>query len=590
MEYGRRSAWLPPTPLTEGIVIVTERQRLAVLMSRAQTGKLSRRDAMRRGVALGIGTAAMAALPGTLNPVGRVAAQAGGELIVGASQEAVNFNPLLYANTGPETLPDVLMFDSLMKMQPDGTYVPVLATEVPTVENGGVSEDGLVWTFRLRDDVTWHDGEPFTAEDVKFTWETVMNPDVAVRSRTGHDKVEGVETPDDQTVVMTLREPFAPFQTLWTTGVTSIIPAHILSTVEDINTAPFNTSAPVGTGPFKFVEHVGGDHLTVERNPDYHLGAPNLERIIVKLVPEVPVLFTQLRTGEIQVVDYQGIQPDRWEEVQSEEGLTTLISPSNFVEFIYFNNSLPQFQDKAVRKAIYHATDVQTIVDVIYYGLQNPTLTYLPPDHWAYNPDVQTYPFDLQAAAALLDEAGWVVGDDGVRAKDGVRLAFGMSTSAGNQSRESAQQILQQNYQEIGIELTIDNRPAATLWTEDVPAGQFDTLMVAWDNAIPSDPDPTSRLNSTMIPAEGGAGANYVQFKNEEADALMERGITETDQDARAEIYRELQVLLAEELPWAPLFNNVNLFGHVSSLQGYAANPYSASNFGNAYEWTLVVE
>ncbi|HYO29528.1 MAG TPA: peptide ABC transporter substrate-binding protein, partial [Thermomicrobiales bacterium] len=460
------------------------------------------------------------------------------------------------------------------------------ATEVPTRENGGVSEDGLTWTFKLRDDATWHDGQPFTSRDVQFTWETVMNPDVAVRSRTGHDKVASVETPDETTVVMTLKEAFAPFQALWTSGVTGVIPAHILDG-QDVHTAPFNTQSPIGTGPFKFVEHVGGDHLTVERNPDYHGGAPALERIIVKLVPEVPVLFTQFKTGEIDVVDYQGIQPDRFEEAEGLEERAVVLKPSNFVEFIYFNNNLPQFQDKRVKQAIYHATDRQTVVDAIYYGLENPTLTYLPPTHWAYNPDVKQYAYDLEAAKALLDEAGFVPGADGVREREGVRLAFRMSTSAGNQSRESAQLVLQQAYKEIGVEMSIDNRPASTLWTEDVPAGNYDTLMVAWDNAIQSDPDPTSRLHSTMIPFEGGAGANYVAFKNEEADRLMEEGVRETDQAKRAEIYKRLQVILAEELPWAPILNNFDKFGHKASVQNYRPNPYLASYFDNAAELSL---
>ena len=125
------------------------------------------------------------------------------------SQETVNFNPLLYTNTGPDTLPDVLMFDSLMKVTPKARSSN-LAAEVPTAENGGISEDGLTWTFTLRDDAKWHDGEPFTSRDVQFTWETIMNPDVAVRSRTGHDKVESVETPDEYTVVMTLRSHSRP--------------------------------------------------------------------------------------------------------------------------------------------------------------------------------------------------------------------------------------------------------------------------------------------------------------------------------------------------------------------------------------------
>jgi peptide/nickel transport system substrate-binding protein len=165
-----------------------------------------------------------------------------------------------------------------------------------------------------------------------------------------------------------------------------------------------------------------------------------------------------------------------------------VLKPSNFVEFIYFNNSLPLFQDKRVKQALYHATDRQTIIDAVYYGLENPTLTYLPPTHWAYNPDVKQYPYDLEQAKALLDEAGFAPGADGIREKDGLRLAFSMSTSAGNQSRESAQLVLQQAFQEIGAEMTIDNRPASTLWTEDVPAGNYETLMVAWDNATRTRP------------------------------------------------------------------------------------------------------
>jgi peptide/nickel transport system substrate-binding protein len=565
--------------------------RVATLIDGVLSGQITRRQALQRLSAFGLGAAAATALPSRLGlSAGEAAAQEGGELIVGSSQEAVNYNPILYANTGPETLPEVLMFDSLLKLTPEGQYVANLASEAPTRDNGGVSEDGLTWTFKLRDDVKWHDGEPFTANDVKFTWETIMNPDVAVRSRTGHDKVSSVETPDDYTVVMTLSEPFAPFQALWTSGVTGVIPRHILGGGVDVNTHEFNTQAPIGTGPFKFLEHVGGDHLTVERNPDYHGGAPAIERIIVKLIPEVPVMYTQFKTGEIDVVDYQSIQPDRYEEAVGLEGREVVKSPSNFVEFIYFNNSLPLFQDKRVKQALYHASDRQTIIDAVYYGLQTPTLTYLPPTHWAYNADVKQYPYDLEKAKALLDEAGFVPGDDGIRANGDLRLAFTMSTSAGNQARESAQLILQQAFKEIGAEMTIDNRPASTLWTEDVPAGNYETLMVAWDNAIQSDPDPTSRLHSAMIPFESGAGANYVAFKNADADALMEQGVVETDQEARAEIYRKLQDILAEELPWAPLFNNINVFAYKTTLHGYRVNPYLATNFDNAAEWTISEE
>jgi len=553
------------------------------MLERVGQKELNRRRLLKGAGGIGLGAAA-GAFPRGLRLRG-ARAQEGGEVIVGMSQETINYNPLLYANTGIDTVPEVLMFDSLLKILPDGTFAPNLAAEVPTVENGGISPDGLTWTFKLRQGVTWHDGEPFTSRDVRFTWETVMNPDVAVRSRAGHDKIESLDTPDDHTVIIKLKEPFAPFIHVWTSGVTGVIPHHILSKEADINIAPFNTQSPIGTGPFKFVEHVGGDHLTVERNPNYHLGPAKLDRVIVKVVPELPVLYTQFKTGEIDVIDYQGIVPDRWEEAQTLPDRVVVGSPSNFVEFIYFNNARPFFQDKRVKQALYHAIDVDTIIDVIYYGVPRRTNSYLSPDHWAYNPDLPTYPFDLDRANALLDEAGWVRGDDGIRVKDGVRLSFTNSTTAGATNREATQQYIQQTWKEIGVEMTINNMPAAVVWGEYTIQSQFDTLLVAWDNPIPSDPDPTSRLHSTLIPAESGAGANYVQFKNAEADALMEQGVTETDQEKRKEIYYKLQEILADELPWLPIFNWTDPFGYKSNLVGYQVNPYSATNLGNVYEW-----
>src|SRR5215204_1085685 len=175
---------------------MTQDTKIATLFESIVNGRLSRRQALQRAGALGLGVAAASAIPGRLGGLTTDAlAQEGGEIIVGVSQETVNFNPLLYTNTGPDTLPDVLLFDSLMKITPEGTFVPNLAAEVPTKENGGISEDGLTWTFTLRNDAKWHDGEPFTARDVQFTWETIMNPDVAVRSRTATTRLSPSRRP-----------------------------------------------------------------------------------------------------------------------------------------------------------------------------------------------------------------------------------------------------------------------------------------------------------------------------------------------------------------------------------------------------------
>ena len=571
---------------------MTQKREITELLAAAQGGLLSRRDALKRAAALGLSASAIAAWSQAVDAApdarGRAvdarAQAAGGEVIVGTSQETVNYNPLTYANNGPDTAPEVLMFDSLMKIMPDGSLTANLASEVPTVANGGISADGLTWTFKLRTDVKWHDGQPFSSADVKFTYDTVMTGK-GIRSKLGHDRVGNFQTPDDATVVITLKEAYAPFSLVWTQGTTAVIPKHILDG-KDLLTDPFNTSAPVGTGPFKFVEHVGGDHLTVERNPDYHLGPAKLDRVILKVIPELPTLYTQLKTGEIDLIDYQGIPADRFEEAQKTDGIVAFSYPGSYVEFIYFNNGKPQFQEKAVKQALSHAIDVDTILETIYYNTQPKTVTYLSPAHWAYNGNVTAYPFDLDAANKLLDAAGWVKGGDGVRAKNGVKLSFTNSTTAGNTNREAAQQIIQQDWKSIGVDMQINNMPAAVVWADYTVQSQFDTLMVAWNDAISSDPDCTSRLHSKFIPAEGNAGANYVQFKNADADKLMEQGASEIDQAKRKDIYAQLQVLLAEEVPWAPMFNNTNLFGRSVKLQGYVVHPLCDSNLWNASEWS----
>jgi peptide/nickel transport system substrate-binding protein len=522
----------------------------------------------------------------------RIAAQGptprrGGQVIVGTSQESINYNPLTFVNTGPESATQFLMFDGLWKINDKGELVPNLAIEVPTVNNGGVSKDGLQWVIRLRKGVQWHDGQPFTAKDVKFTWETSMNPKVAVRSRSGHDRVQSFETPDDYTCKIRLKEPFAPYDLVW--QMTHIIPEHVLSKAPDINTAPFNTVNPIGTGPFKFVEHVGGDHITVEANKAYHGGAPYVDRVILKLVPDLTVLFTQFKTGEIDAVDIHGILPERYAEAKTLPDRKIYTWGLQECEFIYFNNAKPQLQDKRVRQALYMAMDIDTMLKTIYYGVHVRTLSYLRPDHWAYNPNLKRYPFDPERANRLLDQAGWQRGSDGIRAKDGVRLSFTNSTTAGNKTREQAQAFLQQAWKQIGTEMQIKNMPAAVVWGEYTTQSQFDTLLVAWGNAIASDPDVASRLHSKQIPVEVSSGANYVRYKSTAADRLMEEGVRVTDRNKRREVYWKLQEVLYDELPWAPIYAWNEIMGTKAKLQNYKPNIYVENNLWNASEWWWAV-
>ena len=283
---------------------------------------LSRREILLAGLALpalggGVGVASL-----VLSDPAKAAAA--GQCVVGVTQEAVNFNPLLYVNTGVETCVEFTVFDSLWKIDPQGKFIPNLATEIPTVENGGVSKDGLIWTIKLRPDVTWHDGQPFSADDVAFTLDVIMNPKVAVRSRQGHEHVEHYAVKDPHTIEIKLKDSFAPYLVSW--QKTSVIPKHILASVPDINTAPFNTN-PVGTGPFKFKERVAGSYISFEPNPKYHGGAPKLTSLIQKYVPDQQTLFAQFQTGEVDVYDIQGIPPLLYQRAKAIPGAKAVLEP-----------------------------------------------------------------------------------------------------------------------------------------------------------------------------------------------------------------------------------------------------------------------
>jgi peptide/nickel transport system substrate-binding protein len=506
-----------------------------------------------------------------------------GTIILGVTQEATNFNPLLYVNTGVETIVEVAVFDSPWTINEKGEFIPNLATEIPSAENGGISADGLEWTIKLREGVKWHDGQPFTAKDVVFTYNTIMNPKIAIRSRAGHDQVAEISAPDDHTVKIKLKQQFVPYLVAW--QKTSIIPEHLLKDVPDMNTAEFNAK-PIGTGPFKFKTRAAGDYIEYEPNTEYHGDGPHVATYIQKFVPDQQVLFAQFQTGQVNIIDLQGIPPELYARAKALPGKHVFPSPSPFVEFIYFNCAKPQFTDKRVRQALYLAMDKEALISKVYLGIPKRTLGYLPSEHWAYNSTLKDPGYDPEKAAAMLDEAGWKVGADGIREKDGVKLAFTISTTAGNKSRERGQQLFQQNLKQIGVDMTLNNMPASVVWGDYTVKSQFDTLMVAWDPLLYPDPDYSARIGSTMIPAKGGSGANYVQYENKEVDALSAQGLVETNMDKRKEIYHKIHAILFEDLPMAPLFAYSTICANDVTVKGYDVNSYHASNAWNCNTWS----
>lgn len=205
-----------------------------------------------------------------------------GRVIVGVSQEPTVFNPLMPMFEVDDNV-HFSVFDALFRIDENGEFVPNLAAEVPTLENGGISEDGLEWRIRLRDDVTWHDGEAFTAEDVKFTLELIVDPDFRSWRTTGHNLVRDIEVVSDTEITWRMEEAFAPYLAFLTE--TFIVPEHILGAADNPNEAAFNR-APVGTGAFRWGERTAGDNLTLVANPDYFGEWPYIEELIFRYIPE----------------------------------------------------------------------------------------------------------------------------------------------------------------------------------------------------------------------------------------------------------------------------------------------------------------
>lgn len=530
---------------------------------------------------LGLGAAGLV-IPQAL--AGRALAQdtaPKGQIVLGFSQEPTVFNPHLLHIEVDEGI-YFAIFDPLFGVDAEGKFYPLLAAEVPTVENGGISADGLTWKVKLRDDVKWHDGTPFTAEDVKFSLELLVNPDFRSWRRAGHELVTDLTVVSPTEISWKMKSPYAPYASILAS--TFIVPKHAFDGAADLNDVPFN-NAPVGTGPFKWVNRVAGDHIEMAANTDYFGDGPYLEKLIVKYIPDLTVLYTQFKTGDIDVIGLQWITADHYDEAKALADRVVIKAPNPTVESIGLNLGKPQFQDKAMRQALYAAHDKDTLIDALYYGLPLPTESYVPQQSFYYNPDLPKHEFSVEKANAILDEAGWAKGSDGIRAKDGVRLSFTNSTTAGNHLREQAQQFIQQTYAEIGVEMTINNLPPAVMWGDYWMMSQFDSVVVGIAFLTGPDPDTSDYFSSKAIPAQGGGGQNTFQWQNPQVDELLAEGAKIFVPEDRRVPYLKLQEVARDELPFLPMFQYTVLPGTKAGIEGFEPNVNVRIDSWNVGSW-----
>jgi peptide/nickel transport system substrate-binding protein len=482
----------------------------------------------------------------------------GDTLIMGSIGDASNLLPALASDSASSDI-NGLVYSGLVR------YDKNMELEGDLAESWDISPDNLTFTFHLRRDVLWHDGEPFTAEDVLFTYKLMVDPKTPTAYAERYRQVIRAEVLDPYTFRVTYEKPLAPALISWAMAVH---PRHLLEN-RDVNKSPLS-SRPVGTGPFRFVEWRRGEKIALEANPDYYEGRPYLRRVVYRIIPDITTMFLELQSGGL---DLMGLTPLQYARQTDTPGFRRRFNKYRYPDFSYsylgYNLRRPLFQDKRVRQALSFAIDKQELIDGVLLGLGQIANGPYKPGTWPHNLHVRPYPYDPEKARALLAEAGWKDRDgDGFLDKDGRRFSFTIVTNQGNDQRIKAGEIIQRRFREVGIEVKLRVIEWASFLKEFINPGNFDATIMGW--SIPPDPDSYDVWHSSKTHL---GELNFINFKNSEVDQLLEDGRRTLDQERRREIYGRFQEILAEEQPYTFLYVPDALPVVTSRVRGIEAAP-----------------
>jgi peptide/nickel transport system substrate-binding protein len=467
--------------------------------------------------------------------------------------------------------------------------VLVLLPEMPSKENGGISEDGKTLTLTLRNDITWSDGEPITSADFAFTVDMFTSPANIVNSTYPYDLITGVETPDDLTVVLTFDEPFVP----WAGALfTELLPAHILQPVFDadgsLDAAEWNEAPTVGCGPYTFVEWESGSFMKFERNENYYNTPAKIDEVYLRFVPDDASQVAALRTGEGDLgtfISYADIP------TLEESGVTIVPAPSGYNEGWYFyfgEEGHPAIQDVKVRQAIALCFDRFSITEDLLQGLTEPAASFWHNTPWQ-DPTLEAWPYDPAQGQTLLDEAGWIDSNgDGVRDKDGVELTLVHGTTT-REVRADTQAVAQQQLAECGIQLEIIGYASDVFFLSygesgPMSSGELDLFEYSGNTNYP-DPD-TSRFRCGEIPSdEFPDGSNDQKLCDEDLEALFALQVTQVDFAERQATLNEISRYMTDNVYWLGVWYDPDMWAvnsRLSNVRISGANP-----FFNVTEWDL---
>ncbi len=481
------------------------------------------------------------------------AVAAGGVLRIGLDVDAGTGDPRLSSDTSALRLRE-LVYNGLVKIEPDFSPAPALAE---SWEN----PDDLTWVFNLRPNVTFQNGDPFTAEDVKFTFDTILDPDFASPSRSFYTPITNIEVVDPLTVKFTLDQPYGPFLSYMNMP---IVPKAAF----EADPEGFATN-PIGTGPFKLVEWKRGDSMRLEANPTYWDGAPLLSGIEMRVVPDNSARVVALESGDLDLVQ-SPMSPQDVKRLEGEDGIVLNRTPAAGYTYINLNCADEMISDVRVRQALSHLVNRQEILDSIYAGIGQLANGPVPPGMWAFSPDLPSYAYDPEAARALLDEAGWLLDDSGLRMKDGKQLSIVVRTHSEDPDRRQVTEVLQATLAAEGIDATTNIVDWPTFFA-DVQAGSYQMAIVGWLNL--NNPDAAFFRQFS----DGGA-ANYGKCIDPELDALIKQARATLDQTAAKDLYTQAAKLVVDNAFYIFLQYQEYISAHSDKVQGFVVNPVQNFN------------
>lgn len=412
-------------------------------------------------------------------------------------------------------------------------------------ESWQISSNGLEIVFNLKKGVKWHDGVEFTSEDVIFTYNTIVNPNIPTPYSSIYGPVEKVEALDKYTVRVIYKEPYAPALESWGMG---ILPKHILNG-KDL-TSPEHNRHPIGTGPYKLKEWVTGQKIVLEAFEDYYEKKPGLGKFVARIIPDTSTMFLELKFGGI---DYMGLTPSQYKLQGDSTVFRRHFNKFRYPAFGYtylgYNHLHPLFADKKVRQALSHAINKQDIIAGVLLGFGSPCTGPFPPESWAYNPNVKDYEYNPDKAYKILQELGWKMDSDGKLKKDGKTFSFTVLINQGNDARIKTAQIIKEQLKKVGIEMNIKVLEWQAMLNEFIHKKKFEAVIMGW--SLSRDPDIYDIWHSSKT-KEGQF--NFISYKNEEIDRLLIEGRQTFNIEKRKKIYHRIHQILAEEQPYTFLF------------------------------------